>query len=226
MQDAPRKNDAERPDEKKKRRTVDELISDTAKATADEVVAAQRRQRNMNFYRTTERLLRSYKKYKAWEDDPESYGFFPMAKSKDISVAPPPGSGVRDRVEIYEEFVNARKASFQRTMARYYDIKAVVEKFQNRPEFIVIRMYYFGEDANGNDRGDDAKKYTWEEIADELAATGTYRSVTTLRSWRSNLVQEMTVLLFGIDGALSIEAREPKQGQKKKPEEKAGTDDA
>lgn len=212
MQEAPKKPEAEQ--EKKKRMTVNEIISETAKEAAREVVNTQRRQRNLNLYRTTERLLRSYKKYKAWEDHPEDYGFFPVAKSKDISVAPPPGSGVRDRVEIYEEFVNARKASFERTMARYFDIKAVVEKFQDRPEFPVIRMYYFNEDANGQDRGDDAKRYTWEEIAQELAAIGLERSVTTLRSWRSNLVQEMTVLLFGIDGALSIEAREPKQGQK------------
>ena len=47
----------------------------------------------------------------------------------------------------------------------------------------------------------------------ELAAVGIEKSVRTLRTWRSKLVQDMTVLLFGVDGAVSIEAREPKQGQ-------------
>lgn len=193
--------------------TLMDYIARTARQTAQEVVAGQRRQRNTNLYRATERLLRSYPRYRAWEADPESYGFFPVAKSKDISVAPPPGSGVRDRVEIYEDFVRAREASFTRTMARYYDIKAVVERFADRPEFVVIRMYYFNEDPYGHERGDDARRYSWEELADDLAAAGMTRAVSTLRSWRSNLVQEMTVLLFGIDGALSVEDREPK-GQK------------
>lgn len=46
------------------------------------------------------------------------------------------------------------------------------------------------------------------------------KSVRTLRTWRTKLVQDMTVLLFGVDGAVSIESREPKQGR---PEE-GGTD--
>lgn len=159
-----------------------------------------------NLYRATEKILRAYPKYRAWEQDPESYGFFPTAKSKDISVAPPPGSGVRDSIDILDEFINARKTSFQRTMARYYDIKAVIELFEKRPEFVVIRLYYFNEDVNGNDRGPDAKRLTWDEIADELEAVGVRRSVSSLRIWRSRLVQEMTVMLFGVDGALSLES--------------------
>ena len=91
-------------------------------------------------------------------------------------------------------------------MARYYDIKTIVELFQDQPEFIVIRLYYFNEDINGNDRGPDAKRLTWEEIADELEAAGIHRSVSALRIWRSRLVQEMTVMLFGVDGALSLES--------------------
>ena len=209
-------------DPEKKRLTVPELIDQSAKAAAQEVLHQQRQARNLNLYRATERLLRSYKRFQRWEENPEEYGFFPTAKSKDISVAPPPGLGLRDKVELNEEFVSARQASFERTMARYYDIKAVVEQFQDKPEFIVIRMYYFGEDVYGHDRGPDAKRYTFEDIVSELSSIGIERSIKTLCIWRSTLVQDMTVLLFGVEGAVSIEAREPKQGQKGG---KAPTDD-
>ena len=69
-------------------------------------------------------------------------------------------------------------------------------------------MYYFNEDANGNDRPEDAAPYTFDEIAAELAAIGLERSERTLRTWRTNLVQDMTVALFGTAGALSVESRE------------------
>ena len=186
-------------------------IDEAAKAGAREALREQRRMKGANLYRATERLLRSYCKYRQWEENPEEYGFFPAGKSKDISVAPPPGLGVRDRVQLNEEFIEARERSFERTMARYYDIKAVVGQFEDRPEFIVIRMYYFNEDVHGNDRGPDAKRYTFEEIASELSSIGIDRSIKTLHIWRSALVQEMTVLLFGIEGAVSVETREPRQ---------------
>ena len=186
---------------------IDEIIARAAREAANEVVRTQHRRRGANLYRATERLLRSYPKLRHWEEHPEEYGFFPTGTSHDTSVAPPPGLGLRDKVALNEEFVAARRASYERTMARYYDIKAVVEQFEQRPEFVVIRMYYFGEDARGHDRGPGAKPYTFEEIASELATVGIERSAKTLRIWRSTLVQEMTVLLFGIDGAVSVEER-------------------
>ena len=68
-------------------------------------------------------------------------------------------------------------------------------------------MYYFGEDAHGNDRGPDARPYSFEEISEALTTAGIPRSEKTLRTWRTRLVQDMTVLLFGIDGAVSVESR-------------------
>lgn len=192
--------------------TAQELIDQSARAAAKEVLRQQRQARGVNLYRATERLLRSYKMFRRWEECPEEYGFFPAGKSHDISVAPPPGLGLRDKVELNEEFVAARRVSFERTMARYYDIKAIVERFEDRPEFIVIRMYYFGEDVYGHDREPGAKRYTFEEIASELSSIGMERSAKTLRVWRSALVQDMTVLLFGVDGAVSVESRDPAHG--------------
>lgn len=197
-----------------KRKTVDEIIKATAQEAAQEVVHQQRQARNLNLYRATERLLRNFKAYKRMVDEPDTYGFEPVEKSHDISVAPPPGSSVRDKMDIYEDYVKARRDSYARTLARFEEIAAVVRQFEDKPEFAVIRMYYFNEDVHGNDRPVDADLYSFEEIAEELKSIGIDRNIKTIRSWRTKLVQDMTVMLFGVDGALSVEAREPKQGQK------------
>lgn len=187
-----------------KNKTLHDYIDESAERGARKVLQFQRRQRNLNLYRTTERLLRNYKAYQHLVDD---YSFEPVAKSHDISVAPPPGSGTRDKLDLYEEHVSARRASYERTKARFDEIDAVIRQFADREGFLVIRMYYFNEDAEGNDRGDQ-KPYTFDEISELLQ-----KSVRTIRTWRTKLVQDMTVLLFGVDGAVSIEARDPKQGQ-------------
>lgn len=187
-----------------------ELIERAAEEGARRALALRGQVRTANLYRATERLLRSYPRFRYWEEHPEEYGFFPAEKSKDISVAPPPGAGVRDRVEIWESYVAARQASFERTMGRYYDIKAVVDSFSDRPEFVVIRMYYFNETIDGRTREREEGRYSFGDIADELAVIGIERSETTLRSWRSQLVQDMTVMLFGLEGAVSVESHGPR----------------
>ena len=194
------------------KQSIEKIIDEAAKKGAQETLNLQRQQRNLNLYRATERLLREYKTYQRLVNDLDSYGFEPVEKSHSVSVAPPPGSGITDKLDLYEEYVNARRASYARTKARYDEIDAVVRQFADKPEFVVIRMYYFGEDSHGRDRGPDAKPYTFEEIRAELESIGRRHNEQTLRKWRTKLVQNMTVLLFGVDGALSVEAREPKQG--------------
>lgn len=190
---------------------INEIIAETAKATASAVIGQQRQQRSPNLYRAMERLLRNYPRLKKLVENVEDYGFVPGERSKSITIAPPPGGMSRDRDEILEEIIADRKRSYERTKARYDEIDAVVRQFADCPEFIVIRMYYFNEDACGNPRV-DARPYTFAEISEALGANGLQRSEKTLREWRTKLVQDMTVTLFGIDGAVSVESREsPKQ---------------
>lgn len=211
--------EATREQPKPKKKTKEQLyIDEAAKAGAREVLHLQHQQRNLNLYRAMERLLRAYPKYKAMQEHPEEYGFLPVGRSKDISVAPQPGSGARDPIEALAEHVDSRASSYDRTMGRFMELEAVVRLFQKKPEFVVVRMYYFNEDANGKDRG-DAKPYTFPEIAEALESIGIQRSEKMLRIWRTKIVQDMTVMMFGADGAVSVEAREPKQGQNKREEE-------
>ena len=182
-------------------------IRETARATALEVLGLQRLAGRTNYYRVTERLLRNYQTLKRLVESPDEYGYIPPQRSSSISAAPPSG-GVRDPQEAMEAAIQAREESFSRTKAQFEILHAVVEKFVDRPEFVVIRMCYFGEDAQGNDRPENAGQYSWEEIAEELETAGVRRNEKTLRSWRTKLVQDMTVLLFGIDGAVSVENRD------------------
>lgn len=195
-----------------KKKNVEQIIEETAKATASAVIGQQRQARATNLYRAMERLLRNYPKLKKLVTNVDDYGFIPAERSKSITIAPPPGGMMRDRSDILEEVIADRQVSYERTKARFEEIDAVVQQFANNPEFIIIRMYYFGEDAYGNAREPDAHPYTFEEISAELAAAGLQRSEKTLRSWRTRLVQDMTVTLFGIDGAVSVETRDsPRQ---------------
>ena len=203
----------------KKKTPTEEYIDAAAEAGAQKVLNIQRRKATINHYRAMEDLLRDYRNTKRQLENPEEYGFFPTGKSHDISVAPPPGLGLSDKVEMNELYVEARKRSYIRTMDKHAEVAAAVKMFEGREEFIVIRMYYFNEDEYGNDRGDNAKRLTWEEIAEALENIGIKRSVSVLRSWRSRIVREMTVRVFGIDGAISIESRENTQQIKKGREE-------
>ena len=74
--------------------------------------------------------------------------------------------------------------------------------FEGQKEFVVIRLYYFGEDISGNPRG-DGKAATWEEVAAELEAAGILKEIKTARRWRNKIVNDMAVCIFGIAAAVS-----------------------
>lgn len=192
---------------------VKKIIADTARKAAEEVVRQQNAASRSNHYKDTERLLRNYKAMKRLYDHPEEYSLVPPERSKSITLAPPPGAGYRSREDIMDEAIEARLRSYGVSCAQYRWIDDVIKQFEDKPEFIVIRMYYFGEDANGDDRPEGSKNYTFEEISEALAERGLSRSEKTLRTWRSQLVQDMTVCLFVMDGTLSIGNRETRKSE-------------
>ncbi len=187
---------------------IAEYIDRTAQVTAEKTADKVRHVMQVNYYHAMERCLRVYKKLERQMANPDDYGFMPAGRSHDVTTAPPPGSGVVSREDVMETLTAARLRSYGFTAEDYFKISAAVKAFGDKPEFIVIRMYYFNEDANGNDRPDDAKPYTFEEIAAELAAVGMERSERSLRTLRTKLVQDMVVFVYGTSGALSLELRE------------------
>lgn len=182
-------------DKKPKKKSAEAMIAEIS-AKVDKLCDKVMPKRN--YYRAMEDALRQYPVLKREiVDVPEEYGFFPAGKSKDISVAPPKGSGVTDKVEINELYVQSRKNSLLRTLEQFAAIDTVIRMFEHRREFVVIRLVYLNQDINGNDRGVNAPKYTWEQIAEEIdKLDGPVRSLSTIRAWRSSLVREMAVMMW------------------------------
>lgn len=210
------------------REQIAALIDAAVTATVKEMQRLDWMQKD--FYRTTEKLLFAYPRLKRICEDPEQYGFFPSGKAHDIIVMPPSGSGIVDKVDITQAYIDARLKSYVRTVTRFTELDAVVRLYDNQPRFRLIRMYYFNEDVNGNDRGDNAKRYTWLDIEIELTEIGINATESTLRHWRNDYVREMTVLLFGIPGALSLETtvkndRKTKSDQNENEEESITDED-
>lgn len=184
---------------------IREAIDETAKALVGGNLM-QAALAGANFYSVTEEMLRNYKNVEHLLADVDGYGFEPVGKSKDISVAPPKGSGVRDFSEVYDEAVKERMRSYLLTQVQFEKFVRIVKEYSRNPYFIVIRMYYFEEDAYGNEL-EEVRQRKMEEIAEELQEAGFDHpcSDKTLAKKKTELVRDMTVALFGEAGALSIE---------------------
>lgn len=205
-----------------KKKTTNELIAEAAEKGAEKVLLLQRKTQSANHYRAMEDLLRAYPKRLRMMEHPEEFDFFPAGRSKDISIAPPPGCGVVDKIDVAEMFTEARKRAYEFEMFKLYQTEYAIVPFKHMTEYAIIRMIYFGEDVHGNYRGNDARPYSFNEIIEALHSIGIAWSERTVRHKRSKLVQAMTVMMFGTDGALSIETRDENRTHNKN-DNKKGT---
>lgn len=199
---------------------VREYIDETAKAMLGENLM-QAALAGANFYAATEALLRSYKKLQQQVEDVDDYGFIPPQKSKSITIAPPSGGAMLDWSEVRDEAIRERMRSYVRSNAQYENIDRIVRQYESNPYFIVIRMYYFGEDAEGNDLPNDGRQRTMEDIANELSEVGFKHSKSdkTLAKKKTEIVRDMTVTLFGEAGAVSIEMYKARKASRIKGEQ-------
>lgn len=179
-----------------------ELICEVARATA--CAAYENTSGPVNYFRAMESLLFNYKKLAALVADYEGYMKVELPEKSTSIVAFSPSSGYKAKEDILEEIERDKLAEYQRTRARFEELEKVVNLFRDRKEFHVVRMYYFGEDAEGNQRPDDAKPYTWEEIAFELSDMGMVRDAKSARRWRNKIVNDMAVCMFGKAAAVGM----------------------
>ena len=193
-----------------KKLTVIDAINQAARAGAKLALEMAGKQQQADLYHAVESLLFAYPRLKRLALNPDLYGFFPKEYDHSVTVAPPPGATYVDKMDLADLYVESRRRSFARTLERFIDIDAIVKLLERDKRFIVIQMYYFHQDAAGNDRGEGAKRYTWQEIADELCEAGIECSEQQLRNWRSLLVSDMTVLLFGREGAVFLNSAQPR----------------
>ena len=160
----------------------------------------------VNYFRAMESLLFNYKKLAALVADYEAYTHVELqGRSASISsYSPSSGYTYRTEEDILDEMKRDKIISYHRTRARFEEIDRVVKLFAERKEFHVIRMYYFGEDAQGNERPAGAEPYTWEAIAAELEEMGLIRDAKSARRWRNKIVNDMAVCMFGKPAAVGV----------------------
>lgn len=188
---------------------VKQIIEETARATVKEALEG-RMDGAINYYRAMESLLFNYKKLAALVEDEAAYLEVEwQGKSSSFVAAKLDGQSRRDMDEIMESMARQKQISFNRTKTQFEDVNRVVRLFADRKEFVVVRMYYFNEDPHGHDRGPDAKRYTWGEIAEELDALGILRDEKSARRWKSRIVENMAVCMFGKAAAISVQASKP-----------------
>lgn len=181
---------------------LDELIMQISKTAAQEAVAAYRSSGIVNYFKAMEALLWNYKRLQKLVSDPESYlDVHVQHRSKSIVRMGSGGAGIgyletdEDQLETLRA---ERQQSYERTRARFDEVDMVVRLFRSEPEWPIVGMYYFGEDAEGRERDEHAPRWTWESIALDLLI-----SEKTARRRRSKIVRNMSIVMFGAPAAVS-----------------------
>jgi G3E family GTPase len=165
----------------------------------------------IDHYRIVEKLLYNYKRLETLVRNDEEYLTVEQhGKSKSVVVYAPSGGAYRMEDEIAGDAARERLMSYERTAANFREVEKVIRLFRENKEFIVIRMYYFNEDATGAQRQPGVPQYTWEEIALELSERGILKDEKTARRWRTNMINDIAVCMFGVAGAIAAGNYKPK----------------
>jgi len=193
---------------------------DTAKETADALMATIGEARatlqaymdnaggNTNYFRSTELLLRNYTQLAQLVVDIDMYMEDASRKRDKSVVSFRSNAGGLTPSEVEDEAERIRASNYAYTRERFDEIDRVVKVYANRKEMRVVRMYYFGQDADGKPRKQEDKRVTFEVIAVELGI-----EEKTARRWRSDIVNDMAVAIFGKCAAVEAGAY---RGQRKK----------
>ena len=176
-------------------------IFDAARAGVLEAYAENAGVR-VNSFRAVEMLLYNYRKMEALVEDEDKYLDFEYHAGKSTFAATPHGAGYVERKseeEIVEDIRAEKERQYRETARAFERLDAVIRLFENEREFVVIRLYYFGEYLSGDLRDSPA---TWEDVTLELADAGILREIKTARRWRNKIVNDMAVCIFGLPAAV------------------------
>lgn len=179
-----------------------EAVFEAARAGAAEAYATNTGY--VNYFKAMETLLYNYRKLAALVADEEAYCEVEYhAGKKTFAATPQPKGFIQNKTEaeIVEELREEKKKQFKETKSGFESLTRAISLFEKQKEFVVIRLYYFGQDLNGNPR--EGGTATWEDIAEELSEAGILKEIKTARRWRNKIVNDMAVCVFGIPAAVS-----------------------
>ena len=142
-------------------------------------------------FRNTETLLYNYKLLKEHVEDESGY-FNMLNKSKAGSII----CYSKNKTEInIDEAMESRMLSLKRSRNDLERIEKALSKVKDRKEFKVIELRYFT-------KKNKDEIYSFEEIAEMLSKIEGYSdslSEKTVRRWKSAIVKEIAIYLFGSD---------------------------
>lgn len=181
-----------------------EAINEAARAGAFEA-AAIGTGAYVNHYKSMEKLLYNYKNLAAIVADEEVYCEVEYHAGRKSFEAMPQAKGYYQKPseeEITEDMREEKRRQYEKTKFGFERLNRVIHKHENRKEFAIVRMYYFGENIDGT-QAESGKTYTWEQVAEACEAAGLLKEIKTARRWRNRIVNDMAVCMFGVPAAIS-----------------------
>lgn len=150
-----------------------------------------------DYFKIMEKLLYSYPTLKRIVSDKAAYTRVDLQERSKSLVRFSQNTQWKSRDDIIDEMEQDKAAEYDKTLKDFRRIERVIQQFKDRKEFIVVRLYYFKENADGTPIAEGEQEITWEDVSFTLE-----REVKTLRRWRNNIVNDMALCLFGIDAAI------------------------
>ena len=176
---------------------LDIIAAAVAQATRQTVEVLQQQAPERNYFKITEKLLYSYPTLKRIVSDKAAYTRVELQERSKSVVRFNPSGQWKSREDIIEDMERDKEAEYDITLKDFRRIEKVIRQFEDRKEFIVVRMYYFNENADGTPKAADAPQATWEELSEAIG-----KEIKTLSRWRNNIVNDMAICLFGIEAAI------------------------
>lgn len=171
-------------------------VTQATQQTAEELRSVQQTAPERNYFKIMEKLLYSYPTLKRIVSDKAAYTKVELQGHSGV-VRFNPNAAWKSQEDRLEELEREKEAEFDTTLKDFRRLDRVIQQFRERKEFVVVRMYYFNESADGTPKAADAPEATWEDLSIELE-----KDIKTLRRWRSKIVNDMAICLFGIDAAI------------------------
>lgn len=171
-------------------------VTQATQQTAEALRSAQQTAPERNYFKIMEKLLYSYPALKRIVSDKAAYTKVELQGRSGV-VRFNPNAAWKSQEDRLEELERDKEAEFDTTLKDFRRLDRVVQQFREHKEFVVVRMYYFNESADGTPKEADAPEATWEDLSIELE-----KDIKTLRRWRSKIVNDMAICLFGIDAAI------------------------
>lgn len=147
-------------------------------------------------FKNTEKILYCYNALREHVADEKAYieeGLEAAGRGKSKSVVVWSKTPAAHMDE--EQIIESRTASYKRSCADLKKVEKALKHIKDKKGYEVIEMRYLK-------RKDGSEIYTYEEIAEALAGKGAYGdnlNEKTVRGYKTKLVKEIAVLLFGSD---------------------------